>query len=230
MMIINDDSLCSESATGLQNHGDTEDTSEQPAEAPKNTIGKKESQEVYKFKIIVLIILFLSAIVTSTCVYVFITRKEEDDFQEAFQKSAAKVLDAVGNSVDQTLIVMDTLAVESVSYARASNSPWPFVTLPDFGIRMSKSIPQTDAALLTLVPFVQPWQKAEWERYADRNKYWLNETMKLQETWDGFYAPILYNYTTPDVIYTDWGDLENNVRYVPFASVPQWMVTQSKSV
>jgi hypothetical protein len=218
MMITNDDSLCSESDTGLQHQGDTEDTSEDKAEAPKNTIGKKESQEVYKFKIIVLIILFLSAIVTATCVYVFITQKEEEQFNKQFQKNAAKVLDAVGNSIDETLIAMDSLAVDLVSYARSSHSPWPFVTMPDFGIRLAKAIPQTDAALLTLVPLVQPWQKADWEEYTVENKYWLNETMKLQETWDGFHSPIIYNWTSSDVIYTDSGDLENNVRYVHFLS------------
>jgi hypothetical protein len=217
LMITNDDSIGSDSASGHQHLKDGDDTSERLAEVPTTTIiGKKESQEVYKFKIIVLIILFLSAIVTATCVYVFISRKEEEQFTEQFQKSAAKVLDAVGNSIDQTLIPMDTLAVDLVSYARATKSPWPFVTLPDFPLRLAKALPLTDAALLTFIPIVQPQQRAEWEVYVGQNEDWVNQTQELQETWDDYYGVINYNWNSSSTIFTDQGDLEYNVRYVPF--------------
>jgi hypothetical protein len=219
--MTNDDSIVSESANVLnhsEEYREATGASEQPAEGPQNTIGKKETQEVYKFKIIVLIVLFLSAIVTATCVYVFISKKEEEQFHEQFQSYAAKVLDAVGNSIDQTLIPMDTLAVNLVSYAHATNSPWPFVSLPDFGLRLAKALPLTDATILTFAPIVRPEQKLDWEIYADQSKGWMNDSMHLLENWDGYYGSIGYNWTTNPVIYTDHGDLENNVRYVHFSS------------
>jgi hypothetical protein len=216
MMITSEDSqsASSESATGLDPPENDEDTTEQPAEAPSTTIGQKESQEVYHFKIVFLMILFLSAIVTATCVYVFITRKEEDQFTKQFQKSAAKVLDAVDNSIDRTLIPMDALAVDLVSYARATNSFWPFVTLPDFPLRLAKAIPLTDTLLLTFIPIVQPQQRADWESYVSKNDGWVNQTQQLQDTWDDYYGPISYEWNTSRTIFTDQGDLEAIVRYV----------------
>ena len=212
---IHDDSLFSESVTAFQPDNDVDESGEN-AEAPNTAIGKKESQEVYHFKIIVLILLFIAAIVTATWVYIFISQKEEDDFTEHFQQNAAKVLDAVGSSIDQTLIPMDSLAVDLVSYARATDSPWPFVTLPNFGLRMSKAVPQTDAMMIQYLPLVQPWQRADWEKYAWQQNAWVNETMTLQETWDGFYGNIIYNWTAQDFIYGDDGDIEANVRYVRY--------------
>jgi hypothetical protein len=213
-MMRREDSFCSESLSVVQLSDDAEGASVQAAESSNTNIAKKETQEVYHLKIIVLSILFVSAIVTATCVYVFISKKEEGICVEQFQNNAAKVLDAVGNSIDQTLIPMDSLAVDLVSHARASNSPWPFVTLPEFGLRMSKSLPLTDAMMIQYLPLVQPWQRADWEKYVSRNNAWVNETMKLQETWDGYYAPIDFNWTAKDIIYGDNGDIESNVKYV----------------
>jgi hypothetical protein len=211
-MMRREDSFCSEA---LPPSDDADGASVlQAAESSNTNIVKKETQEVYHLKIIVLSILFVSAIVTATCVYFFISKKEDRICVEQFQSNAAKILNAVGNSIDQTLIPLDSLAVELVSYARDSNSPWPFVTLPEFGLRMSKSLPLTDAMMIQYLPLVQPWQRADWETYVSRNNAWVNETMKLQETWDGYYGPITYNWTANNIIFGDAGDIEANVRYV----------------
>jgi hypothetical protein len=208
------DSFSSQSIASIHTHDDVEVASE--GESPNRNIVKKETQAVRRLKIVVLTILLLSAAVTATCVYVFVSKNEQEKCMEQFQSSAAKVLNAVSNSIDQTLIPMDALAVDLVSYARATNSPWPFVTLPEFGLRMSKSLPLTDAMMIQYLPLVQPQKRAEWEEYVSQNNAWVNETMKLQETWDGYNGIINYNWTARDIIYGDDGDIDANVRYVSF--------------
>jgi hypothetical protein len=183
--------------------------------ATQDTIlGRKETKEVYQFKIIVLFILLVSAVVVATLVHTYVNKKEQSQFAEKFRTDAAKVLDTVGNSIDRTLISMDNLAVDLVSYARATNSTWPCVTLPSFALRMSKALPQTDALLIQVIPIVKPSQRKKWEHYVSQNYFWLNETMAIQETWNGYYGPIGYDWVRKDIIWGDSGDIEANTSYV----------------
>jgi hypothetical protein len=177
-------------------------------------IGKKESEEVHRFKFIVLLILVISAVVVSTCVKIYVKKKEQSQFEEKFRTDAIKILDTVRNSIDRTLIPMDSLAVDLVSYARATNATWPCVTLPNFALRMSKVLPQTDAMAIQVLPIVKPSQRKKWEQYLTKNYFWLNETMAIQENWDGYYGRIAYNWKKNEIIYGDDGDLEANVRLV----------------
>jgi hypothetical protein len=177
-------------------------------------IGEKESEEVHRFKFIVLLILVISADVVATFVNIYVKKKEQSQFEEKFRTDAIKILDTVRNSIDRTLIPMDSLAVDLVSYARATNATWPCVTLPNFALRMSKVLPQTDAMAIQVLPIVKPSQRKKWEQYLTQNYFWLNETMAIQEKWDGYYGRIAYNWKKNDIIYGDDGDLEANVRLV----------------
>jgi hypothetical protein len=177
-------------------------------------IGKKESEEVHRFKFIVLLILVISAVVVATCVNIYVKKKEQSQFAEKFRTDALKVLDTVSNSIDRTFIPMDSLAVDLVSYARATNSTWPCVTLPNFALRMSKALPQTDAMVIQFLPIVKPSQRKKWEHYVSQNYFWLNETMAIQETWDGYYGPIGYDWKEKNIIWGDNGDVKANVRLV----------------
>jgi hypothetical protein len=212
--------LCMESASVASSESASESTDLEDEVVPETTtvhdtlLDKKGSEEVYQFKVLVLLILSISAVVVAACVYIFVTKKEKSQFGEKFRTDASKVLDTVGNSIDRTMIAMDNLAVDLVSYARATNSTWPCVTLPNFALRMSKILPQTDAIVIQFLPIVKPIQRKKWEHYVSHNYFWLNETMAIQENWDGFYGPIGYNWERNDVIWGDSGDIEANVRYV----------------
>jgi hypothetical protein len=211
---------CMESASVASSESASETTDLEGEVVPETTterdtlLDKKGSEEVYQFKVIVLLILSISAVVVATCVYIYVTKKEKSQFGEKFRSDASKVLDTVGNSIDRTMIAMDSLAVDLVSYARATNATWPCVTLPNFALRMSKVLPQTDALMIQFLPMVKPIQRKKWEHYVSRSIFWLNETMAIQENWDGYYGPIGYNWEINDYIWGDSGDIEANVRYV----------------
>jgi hypothetical protein len=58
---------------------------------PQGTaIGTKESRDINRFKIIVILILLAVAIVASTCVLVFIKRAEQSQFEGAFHDMPSK--------------------------------------------------------------------------------------------------------------------------------------------
>jgi hypothetical protein len=65
-----------------------------------------------------------------------------------------KVFDAVG-TLDLTLGAVDNFIVKAVSYAKYSNSTWPFVTIPDFAVKLPNSsvaLPPFIATCIHLYP------------------------------------------------------------------------------
>ena len=100
-----------------------------------------------------------------------------------------------------------------VSHAKAFNETWPFVTLPDYALQMSKVLPQTDGILIQRIHFVEPEERKEWEWYTSQNNQWVNESIAFQENWDRYLGDISYEWEGHDVIYSDDGDIPQNVRY-----------------
>ena len=193
----------------------TEDFTIPNTSTVSNTIiAHKESQEVRRYKIIVLVMMFGMCAFVAACVYCYIMRSERKHFEDHFKESASIVLEGVGNSIARTLTPLDSLAVSLVSYARATNNSWPYVTYPDYALRLSKLMPFTDAMLIEYMPLVQPEQKTTWELYCSEHNQWVNESIKLQDSWDKYTGPIIYDWEPSDKIFSDDGAIKSNIRYV----------------
>ena len=175
-------------------------------------ISKKETKNVLFLKLLVCFILVTSAFTIASIVYVYVTRSESSTFESNFNDDAYKVLEAIGSSLDRTLGVLDSVSVLYVSHAQQMGDEWPFVTLPNFEAKMAKLFPLTDVLKVYFLPMVYPDQLAEWGRYSLQMNSWVNETISFQETWEGFYGHIRYNWTAFENIHDDFGDIESNVR------------------
>ena len=177
-----------------------------------NAISEKATKHVYHLKALVIIILIASASTLAACASAFVKNSETKQFESKFGYDAHKVFEAIGSSLDKTLGLLDSLAVTMVSYATDKNDKWPFVTLPDFGPRMLKLLPQTDAFTVNILPIVYPHQRNKWEEYSTQNDEWVNQSIAVQETWDGYYGPIVYDWEPYGTIHGDVGDIESNIR------------------
>jgi hypothetical protein len=175
-------------------------------------IGQKETKDVFRFKLVVLLVLIFSAFGASGAVYHYTSSSEEANFRARYADNSEKVLQSIGKSLDKTVGSFDGIAVAFVSYARSTNQSWPFVTLPDFALRMSKIMPLTDAININVLPIVSSRQRELWEAYSVQHDYWVNEGMKIQEGWDGYYGPVVYNGSSCPVIHGDFGDIGYDVR------------------
>jgi hypothetical protein len=110
---------------------------------------------------VVLLVLVLSAVGVALTVYFYLRKSEQESFRTEFEDNANEVIQGVGHTIDNLLGSFDSLAVLWVSYARATNQTWPFVTLPDFAVRMSKIVPLSHT---NIVPIVTPAVKLTWTR------------------------------------------------------------------
>jgi hypothetical protein len=177
-------------------------------------IAKNETNTVFRMKIIVYLVLLFSAIAVSTAFYFYTAGNEESQFEKRFEADANKVLDDVGSSIERTLGSFDSLAVTLVSFAHANNMSWPFVTLPNVAVTLSKILPQTNGAYISINPVVTPEQRKKWEEYSFENQFWVNESMAFQETWKKYSGPIIYDWTPDPVIHGIFENEPYNLRYV----------------
>jgi hypothetical protein len=112
----------------------------------------------------------------------------------------------------------DSLAVSTISLARATNQTWPFVTLPDFAVRMAKILPLSRTFVMYMLPLVTPSQRDEWEAYTVQNDYWVNESIKIQKEFQNYYGPTEYDTESYGTIHGDFADIPANERYLWWAA------------
>jgi hypothetical protein len=183
-------------------------------EHPEVEIAGKESRTVWRRKLLVLVVLIGSAVAVAWTTHHYISKSEIEQFRNQFEDDANKIFGAIGTSLDKTLGAYDQIAVAFVSHARFANQTWPFVTLPNFALRMAKVLPPSAAITINLIPIVTPEDRLEWEAYTKANDYWVNEGMAVQETWERYYGPVAYNGTHSSVVHGDFDYIPYNTTYV----------------
>jgi type II secretory pathway pseudopilin PulG len=140
-------------------------------EVLEEAIAQKETKVVGCLKIVVLLVLAISATIVATTVHSYLSRAEQAKYEAAFQDAGSKIFQAIGTSLDKSFGLLDSLAVLYVSYAKMSNQTWPFVTMPDFAIRLAKILPLTDAIAVNVLPVVTAENREKWEAYSVANDY-----------------------------------------------------------
>jgi hypothetical protein len=177
-----------------------------------NDLSKRDTKRLLQLKLIVILIFILSATIISVVVYLYISRNEAKQFEAKFRNDADKVLSAVSTSIQRSLGALNAIAVTFVSYASDQGLEWPFVTLPDFALHASKLLPLTDGLYVLVVPTVTPAQKGKWEAYAASNDYWVNQSIAIQEVWDGYNGKITYDWARSEKVHGVFGEIESNLR------------------
>ena len=184
-------------------------------------LSRRETRVVLFLRLLVLSVLIFSTIVLAYVVHDYLKTTEEEKFQDEFDSAANKVLTSIGSNLDLTLGAIDALAVSFLSYARATNQSWPFVTLPDFGMRATKARRLGKSIYLTMHHVVEAEERAAWEAYTSMNNAWVNESVVLQANDPDYHG---VNYF--DHYYLD--EIVDNCEYaVPEADryIPSWQTS-----
>lgn len=170
-------------------------------EETREAIAKRETSFVRCMRLLVLSVLVSSTILVAFAVFFFLRSAEQRHFDEAFNYDANKVLDAIGGGIDLTLTAVDSLVVTMVSFARFSNSTWPFVTVPDFELRAAKTRILSKSVIISQYLVVEKHQRTDWEAYAAENNAWVNESISMQEKDSNFHGPIVRDFYVVDEIH-----------------------------
>jgi hypothetical protein len=115
----------------------------------------QQTRTVFRYKAVVVMVLITSATLVAAWTYSYTSRSEQEKFTAQFHADSTKVWEAFGSNLDKTLGLLDSVAVTLVSMVRNDNeTSWPFVTVPNFAIRMSKLLPFTAALNINVLPLV----------------------------------------------------------------------------
>jgi hypothetical protein len=165
-----------------------------------NAIGTKETKDVNRLRLAVLFVIFLSAVLVGFLVF-FITRREEmTKFHEAFDAETLKIYTSIGDGLKRLVGSLDSFSTLAVSYARSTNSTWPFVTIPDFPNHASKMLSNGVGNTLIMSVIVTPANRLLWEQYSMNNSNIIPEALQLMATDKNYYGDTNRNYTLTPVV------------------------------
>jgi len=175
-------------------------------------VAHKENNAVWSLRLLVGGVLLLSMVLVGVGTYFYTNNTEVSAFEENFHEHAVKVLSALSESLHKTLGGVDTYVVSMMSYAKDTNSTWPFVTIPDFEARSEKVLAFTKAVVFMQFLLITPETRPEWEKYsAQHGRTWADESLAYLKENDLFQDVFeKRNITEPpyiDVIhdYSAWG-------------------------
>jgi class 3 adenylate cyclase len=189
-----------------------------PKEIDDPTIARKENAAVLTSRIVVLAVLVLSTSGVAFAVYYYINKTEETEFDSQFVDDSYKVFQALGSVLDLSLGTVDAFVVSMVSYASASNSTWPFVTLPNHAARVAKIRSLSKALIIQQYQIVAEEDRADWEIYANDNKGWVEDVLVTQindDIFQGWKNVTEYDPTSPGIVYGTGLAQPNSGPYTP---------------
>lgn len=144
-------------------------------------IATAESQAVFRIRVMVLLFLIMSTIVTACLVYFSTRNGEQEQFEADFEDLAAKVLNNLGSSIEASLGAMDSFVVSIVSFAQYNNMTWPYVTIPNYGTQASKVRSVTKSILLVQIQSVLSDQRLQWDEYSlNVGPTWVDQNIAVQ--------------------------------------------------
>jgi hypothetical protein len=163
--------------------------------APKEEkLAKTEDQAVTWLRVLVVLVLVGAALAVSISVYLYLHGEEQAAFESQFESDAGKLLDYIGSTLENTLGPADALIVNLLAHVRATNQSFPFVTMPSYGLQMTKMLRISKAFSVSLSWVVEPDQIEAWKVYAEyMNGPMTQEAMRIMAgdpDWEGLiYKP-----------------------------------------
>lgn len=117
--------------------------------------------------------------------------RQDDDFTRSLRDDAAKVFESMGERLALGVGALDTYAVQAVSYAAATNKRWPFVQVPDYGVRVSKIRSQNKLKYVATYLYIDHNDRQEWELWSTFNNQWVNESIAVMKNDPTYHGQII---------------------------------------
>jgi hypothetical protein len=169
------------------------------------TIGTKETQDVYRSRVVVLIVLITSAVSVAITTFFLIQNAQQKAFRTSFNQNSIKVLQTIPSVLENSISSLDMMATAVVSHASSTNMTWPFVTIPDFPNRAAKALSSFFGVSLYFVVLVQPAERYQWEQYTADHRHIVNDTLRFMSKDKSFYGNATREYYK-----TESESLQNN--------------------
>jgi len=157
----------------------------------------KETRVVNLLRCAVLGLLLVTTVVVSCGVFLYMRNNEREKFETTFHDSALQVIESFHDTLERSLLALDTMSVGITSVAKATNQSFPFVTVPDFEVRGANFRINSGSPQLLYMPIVTDEQRPQWEEYALANRVQFDKAhandVRLRKKQD-----LQFGLTSPD--------------------------------
>lgn len=162
-------------STTSDTHNQTE-TMDEDFQSIKNALTKKESQQVFRLRVLVILILISAAAAISFTIYYLERTTQTDNFEAAHYGSAEKIIDSL-QRVTETISAIGGVALSATAesqdhFENASTTSeteifpgWPFFTMHHFEERATNVRKLAGIFYLSMNPIVTSKQLGAWEEY-----------------------------------------------------------------
>jgi hypothetical protein len=139
------------------------------------TLARRETKVVKVLRVLVLVLLFFTATVTSVGVYFYTSNEETHHFESGYQANAQRIVESFHDAVERRLGAINSMATAITSHSLDTKQTFPVVTIPNFDIRGSDLRIQADAMSILWMPLVTDETRDAWEEYALINRSQIDE-------------------------------------------------------
>jgi hypothetical protein len=144
-------------------------------ETDYKTLARRETKVVNVLRVLVLVLLFVTATLTSVGVYFYLSNDETQNFESGYQANAQRIVESFHDAVERRLGAINSMATAITSYSLDAKQTFPFVTIPNFELRGSDLRVQADATGILWMPLVTDETRDAWEEYALTNRSQIDE-------------------------------------------------------
>jgi len=147
-------------------------------------IASNENRNVFRARVVVMMILAAVAAGISTGVFIITSQAEEREFDAQWQGNSMQIMNSFEEIVKEKFGALSTLAVSFTSYARGNNLTWPFVTMNDFQQRAAMARKISIALHTQITPIVSGENLDKWTSILFRTKAGLTSVKSMRKFWD----------------------------------------------
>lgn len=180
----------------------------QAAKNARKTLAKSETKAVSYLRLVVLLVLLGTAFGLVAGVYVFARNVEEDAFRQEFEALATTTLRTFVEAFENQLSALDSTSQGITSYAMATGSTFPNVTVPDFVVKAATLRVQTGSTYSFWLPLVSDQDRAGYEEYSRNRQAQDVFPPFLQEEAFRMYQDAYFGLTEEDSAATEAAEIE----------------------
>ncbi|CAB9518147.1 Receptor-type guanylate cyclase gcy [Seminavis robusta] len=144
-------------------------------------LSQRESMRILRLRVIVISVLFLTALAISSVVFKITTDGEVDEFTTQYESASSKVI-ATFEDVMNRMGSVAGLGLSFTSQGMHTQEQWPFMTLNDFPPKARNALQLSGALMVGMSPIVQGHLFDEWDNYViqPQNTEWINQSLTYQ--------------------------------------------------
>jgi hypothetical protein len=127
-------------------------------------IAHRETRYVTLLRLGLFLTLLVASAIASSLVYLFISGEERDEFEKTFIDYSIKLTETFQTIADQRLGAIAAFSTTITTLALATNSTWPFVTVPKYEALARQSGQLANVEAFAFAPIVKAEDREQWEK------------------------------------------------------------------